>query len=245
LQVLVLDHSDKVAEKIRISGGGRSNFTNQDIAPRSPHKHFWARTRNFAAQRLEPLHAADFVGLGSIATASAFHEKHKGQSVLRPQRARPDRHAAAPNVRAMGGVTRWQPCSLHALQFSDSEQPRLHRSNQPRRGAGPSRGGAATGGLSIPEIGATDLGYRLAPAIRFESGDDPPCAGAAHFRGLPTWQPCLPASAGLSLPVAHQHRHRQAAPLFSGRFAVHPPGLVRASGACKFRATGSVAARFR
>jgi predicted flavoprotein YhiN len=31
LKVLVLDHSEKVAEKIRISGGGRANFTNMDV----------------------------------------------------------------------------------------------------------------------------------------------------------------------------------------------------------------------
>ncbi|MDB5965228.1 MAG: hypothetical protein JWQ72_1728 [Polaromonas sp.] len=33
LKVLLLDHSDKVAEKIRISGGGRCNFTNRDTTP--------------------------------------------------------------------------------------------------------------------------------------------------------------------------------------------------------------------
>ena len=39
LNVLLLDHYPKVAEKIRISGGGRSNFTNKDIDPRAPHTH--------------------------------------------------------------------------------------------------------------------------------------------------------------------------------------------------------------
>ena len=33
LKVLVIDQSDKVAEKIRISGGGRCNFTNRDVSP--------------------------------------------------------------------------------------------------------------------------------------------------------------------------------------------------------------------
>ena len=40
LRVLVLDHSERVAEKIRISGGGRCNFTNRDVDPAAPHKHF-------------------------------------------------------------------------------------------------------------------------------------------------------------------------------------------------------------
>jgi predicted flavoprotein YhiN len=52
LKVLVLDHSDKVAEKIRISGGGRANFTNRDLDPRAPQQATSsATTRTFAARR--------------------------------------------------------------------------------------------------------------------------------------------------------------------------------------------------
>jgi glycine/D-amino acid oxidase-like deaminating enzyme len=40
LSVVLIDHSPKLAEKIRISGGGRSNFTNKDIDPQAPHRHF-------------------------------------------------------------------------------------------------------------------------------------------------------------------------------------------------------------
>ena len=40
VRVLLIDHSAKVAEKIRISGGGRSNFTNRDLDVRAPHRHF-------------------------------------------------------------------------------------------------------------------------------------------------------------------------------------------------------------
>ncbi len=44
LKVLLIDHADKVAEKIRISGGGRCNFTNRDLDPAAPHKR--ARSRD-------------------------------------------------------------------------------------------------------------------------------------------------------------------------------------------------------
>ena len=44
LSVVLIDHSAKLAEKIRISGGGRSNFTNKDIDVQAPHKHFIALT---------------------------------------------------------------------------------------------------------------------------------------------------------------------------------------------------------
>ena len=40
LKVLVIDHSDKIAEKIRISGGGRCNFTNRLLDASAPQKHF-------------------------------------------------------------------------------------------------------------------------------------------------------------------------------------------------------------
>jgi predicted flavoprotein YhiN len=40
---LLLDHSEKVAEKIRISGGGRANFTNTDVRPLSENPRFQSR----------------------------------------------------------------------------------------------------------------------------------------------------------------------------------------------------------
>ena len=40
LQVLLIDHADKLAEKIRISGGGRCNFTNRELDPANPQRHF-------------------------------------------------------------------------------------------------------------------------------------------------------------------------------------------------------------
>jgi predicted flavoprotein YhiN len=79
LQVLLIDHSPKVAEKIRISGGGRSNFTNSDIDPRSPHKHFLGENPQFARSALSRYTAADFVALVQK-HGIAFHEKHKGHS---------------------------------------------------------------------------------------------------------------------------------------------------------------------
>ena len=73
LQVLLIDHSPKVAEKIRISGGGRSNFTNSDIDPRSPHKHFLGENPQFARSALSRYTATDFVALVQK-HGIAFHE---------------------------------------------------------------------------------------------------------------------------------------------------------------------------
>jgi predicted flavoprotein YhiN len=47
LKVLVIDHSDKIAEKIRISGGGRCNFTNRLLDASAPQKHFISQNPHF------------------------------------------------------------------------------------------------------------------------------------------------------------------------------------------------------
>ena len=76
LKVLLLDHSDKVAEKIRISGGGRANFTNRDIDVRQPHKHFVGDNPNFCRSALSRYTPADFIALVQK-HGIAFHENHK------------------------------------------------------------------------------------------------------------------------------------------------------------------------
>ena len=78
LKVLVLDHSDKVAEKIRISGGGRANFTNRDIDVRAPHRHFISDNPNFCRSALSRYTPQQFLNLVNK-HGIGFHEKHKGQ----------------------------------------------------------------------------------------------------------------------------------------------------------------------
>ena len=58
LSVVLIDHSAKLAEKIRISGGGRANFTNKDIDPRSPHKHFLGENPQFARSAFDARHGS-------------------------------------------------------------------------------------------------------------------------------------------------------------------------------------------
>ena len=78
LKVLLLDHSDKVAEKVRISGGGRANFTNRELDPRQPSRHFISQNPNFCRSALSRYTPADFVALVQR-HGIGFHEKHKGQ----------------------------------------------------------------------------------------------------------------------------------------------------------------------
>ena len=199
LQVLVLDHSDKVAEKIRISGGGRSNFTNKDIDPRAPHKHFLGENPHFARSALSRYTAADFVALVQK-HGIAFHEKHKGQLFCdRSAQDLIDMLLRECQAGAMGGaVTRWQPCSLKQLHFTDGAvHPYTALTSQGEVQA--KAVVVATGGLSIPKIGATDLGYRLAQQFGLKLVTPRPALVPLTFHPS-DWQP-FAALAGLSLPV--------------------------------------------
>ena len=199
LQVLLIDHSPKVAEKIRISGGGRSNFTNSDIDPRSPHKHFLGENPQFARSALSRYTAADFVALVHK-HGIAFHEKHKGQLFCdRSAQDLIDMLLRECDAGAMGGaVTRWQPCSLQNLQFSDATS-HAYTAQTSQGEVQAKTVVVATGGLSIPKIGATDLGYRLAKQFGLKVVTPRPALVPLTF-STNDWQP-FAALAGLSLPV--------------------------------------------
>ena len=110
LKVLVIDHSEKVAEKIRISGGGRCNFTNLDTGPAN----FLSNNPHFCRSALSRYTPRDFVELLQRHQI-AFHEKHKGQ--LFCDRSSEDIIQMLLAECAAGGVTRWQPCSLKSIRF--------------------------------------------------------------------------------------------------------------------------------
>ncbi len=200
LKVLVLDHSSKVAEKIRISGGGRCNFTNRELDVRAPQKHFLSDNPNFCRSALSRYTPQDFIALLQR-HGVPFHEKHKGQLFCD--------HSADDIVQLLlreceaGGVTRWQPCGVKAIRFSAASPD------------GNSAGGyeidsdqgtiqcravvVATGGLSIPKIGATDFGYRVAKQFGLKLIEPRPALVPLTFDGA-AWAPYA-GLAGLALPV--------------------------------------------
>ena len=114
LRVLLLDHSAKVAEKIRISGGGRANFTNRDLDPQAPHRHFIGANPHFCRSALSRYTPADFMGLVGR-HGIAFHEKHKGQ--LFCDRSAEDLIEMLLREADAGGVQRRQPCKVTAVRY--------------------------------------------------------------------------------------------------------------------------------
>jgi len=195
LRVLVIDHSPKVAEKIRISGGGRANFTNRDLDPRTPHKHFLSENPQFCRSALSRYTPQDFIALLQ-SHGVGFHEKHKGQ--LFCDRSADDLIQVLLRECEAGGVTRWQPCSVQAVRASDQVSHRYELDTD--QGVVHTRQlVVATGGLSIPAIGATDFGHRI--ARQFDIPLVAPRPGLVPLTFDSTaWAPWVDL-AGLSLPV--------------------------------------------
>ena len=200
LKVLLIDHAEKVAEKIRISGGGRCNFTNRDLDPATPHKYFVGQNPQFCRSALSRYTPQDFIALLQK-HGIAFHEKHKGQ--LFADRSAEDIIAMLLAECAAGGVERWQPCSVKKAVFltsnadgSSAGSYQIHTD----RGLVTARSlVVATGGLSIPKIGATDFGYRLAQQFGIPLIERRPGLVPLTFDGA-DWAPYAQLS-GLALPV--------------------------------------------
>lgn len=200
LKVLLIDHAEKVAEKIRISGGGRCNFTNRDLDVRAPHKHFVGQNPQFCRSALSRFTPADFIALMDK-HGIAHHEKHKGQ--LFADRSAEDIIAMLLSECAAGGVQRWQPCSVKKIAFSaanaDVSSTRSYQIETDRGLVQAPNLVIATGGLSIPKIGATDFGYRLAQQFNLPLIERTPGLVPMTFDGE-GWQPYA-SLAGLALPV--------------------------------------------
>ncbi|QPN31331.1 NAD(P)/FAD-dependent oxidoreductase [Diaphorobacter sp. JS3051] len=200
LKVLLVDHADKVAEKVRISGGGRCNFTNRDLDVRAPHKHFVGQNAQFCRSALSRYTPADFIALVER-HGIAYHEKHKGQ--LFADRSAEDIIAMLLAECAQGRVERWQPCGVKNVVFlADEAGGTSAGSYQIDTDRGPVQARSlvvATGGLSIPKIGATDFGYRLAQQFGLPLVAQRPGLVPLTFDGQ-AWAPYAQL-AGLALPV--------------------------------------------
>jgi predicted Rossmann fold flavoprotein len=196
LKVLLLDHNEKVAEKVRISGGGRCNFTNLGTTAAN----FISDNPRFCRSALSGYTPRDFTAMLTT-HGVAFHEKHKGQLFCD--------HSAEDIITLLlrecqtGHVTRWQPCSVKNLRYSPSTPYGICASSyEIDSDHGTILCGAvvvATGGLSIPKIGATDFGYRIARQFDLPIVPTRPALVPLTFDEQ-SWQPFSELS-GLSLPV--------------------------------------------
>jgi predicted Rossmann fold flavoprotein len=186
VKVLLVDHAQKLAEKIRISGGGRCNFTNRDAGP----AHFLSDNPHFCRSALARYTPQDFIALVQRHRIP-FHEKHRGQ-LFCDESSEQIIEMLVRECEA-GGVTRWQPCEVHEVRQSEGGFA-LDTGRGTVRAANVV---IATGGLSIPKIGATDFGYRIARQFGHRIVETRPALVPLTFEAQ-AWAPFV-ALAGLSL----------------------------------------------
>ncbi len=188
LKVLLVDHAEKLAEKIRISGGGRCNFTNREAGPAN----FLSANPDFCRSALARYTPQDFIALVQRHRI-AWHEKHKGQ--LFCDESSEDIIGLLLRECDAGGVTRWQPCGVTAVRQAAAG----FELDTARGVVGAARVVVATGGLSIPKIGASDFGYRLARQFGHKIVEPRPALVPLTFDAA-AWAP-FSALSGLSLEV--------------------------------------------
>lgn len=213
-RVLVLDHAREAGRKILISGGGRCNFTNLGCAP----ERFICTDPRFARAALARYRPADFVALVRR-HGIAFHEKTLGQLFCDG------------SARQIVGMLLAE-CAAAGVEIRLGE-----RVGEVSGGfsIGTARGDVAcqslvlaTGGLSIPKMGATGLSYRIAQQFGLAMVEPRPGLVPLTFGGEEL--ALMQSLAGVALPVsATAGRKRfEEAMLFTHR-GLSGPAVLQAS----------------
>lgn len=155
--VLLIDHATKLAEKIRISGGGRCNFTNLHTKP----ENFLSNNAHFCRSALARFTPQDFIALIEK-HGIHYHEKKLGQlfcddsaqQIINMLREECD----------VAGVAWQMPTKVESVSHVciNDEAEKQFVIKTDRNTVISQSLVIATGGLSIPQIGASALGYQVA-----------------------------------------------------------------------------------
>ncbi len=187
-KVVLIDHAARLAEKIRISGGGRCNFTNRDAGPAN----YLSENPHFCRSALSRYGARDFIELVQRYRIP-FHEKHKGQlfcddsadDIINMLRAECDK-----------GQVAWRmPCKVAAI----GKVGEIYRIESDAGEILAKSVVIASGGLSIPKIGATDFAFRIARQFGLKLVEPRPALVPLTFAAQ-AWQAFVPL-AGIALEV--------------------------------------------
>jgi predicted Rossmann fold flavoprotein len=149
-RVVVLEGSNKIGKKILMSGGGRCNFTNLHCDP----AHFISANPSFCISALSRYTQWDFVALVEK-HGIAYHEKDLGQ--LFCDNSSKDILAMLESECADAGVQIQSHCEITAVEHEERYTVVSSKGTFSAESLV-----IATGGLSIPKMGASDFGYRLA-----------------------------------------------------------------------------------
>jgi predicted Rossmann fold flavoprotein len=217
-RVLVVDHANKVGKKILMSGGGRCNFTNMGTTPAN----YLSANPHFAKSALARYTPWDFIALVEKHRI-AYHEKELGQlfcddSSKQIVRMLLDECAAA-------GVTVEASCGVQRVR----KTPEGFSVHTARGEVHAESLVVASGGLSIPSMGASGFGYEL--ARQFGHQVLPVRAGLVPLTLSGKHQEHYQDLAGVALPVVESRVGRQsyrAGLLFTHR-GISGPAILQIS----------------
>ena len=187
-RVLLIEHYHTVGEKIRISGGGRCNFTNTGASSAG----YLSENPDFCRSALARYTPRDFIALVER-HGIAYHEKklgqlfcdHKAQDIIAMLKAECDR-----------GRVEWRmPCAVAGVDHVDGAFVLSTTEGTVRS----SSLVVATGGLTVPKIGATPFGYKV--AAQFGIDVVPPRPALVPLAFAPEWLTRYGDLAGVALDV--------------------------------------------
>lgn len=177
LRVVLIDHASKLAEKIRISGGGRCNFTNIGTGP----ENFLSQNPDFCRSALKSYTPRDFIDLIER-YGVRWHEKHRGQlfcdesseQIIQVLKTECDR----------AGVSWRMPCTVESVGcqghgYALTTGQGVIRTRQLV---------LATGGMAIPQLGATDFSLCVARQFGLKIVEPRPALVPLVFEAQ-AWQP--------------------------------------------------------
>lgn len=148
--VLLIDHADKVGRKVLVSGGGRCNFTNKDISS----ENYLSDNPHFCKSALSRFTPSDFIGMLE-GHGIRYYEKEAGQLFC---------EGSSTEILKM----LQEECSkagvevLTRCRMVDVERDNIFTISTTHGVFTSESLVVATGGLSYPKLGATDIGYKIA-----------------------------------------------------------------------------------
>ncbi|MBF0281191.1 MAG: NAD(P)/FAD-dependent oxidoreductase [Zetaproteobacteria bacterium] len=193
-RVLILEHNDQLGKKIRISGGGRCNFTNLHTDA----SHYLCQNPHFVKSALAGYSPYDFIDFITQAGIE-YHERDHGQLFCNDS-AQQIIDLFAKQCQQLGVEIQLQ-CHIDAVRYHDP-----HFEIKSHQGSFHSHALViATGGLSLPKIGASPFGHRIAKQF------DIPCVETAAalvpltFTGKEKL--ALEQLAGIAIPIAVHYKN--------------------------------------
>jgi predicted Rossmann fold flavoprotein len=216
-RVLVIERSGQIGKKILISGGGRCNFTNLHVTP----ENFLSANRHFCKSALARYTPSDFIAMVER-HGIAYHEKERGQLFCD--------HSARLIVTMLANECRQAGARIEVNGVVTSVE-RAGEGFLIDTGGGPIPATSlviASGGLSIPKMGATNFGHELAK--RFGHSIVPTCPALVPFTFSAEDLSRYQGLAGIGLPVeASSNGQSFAAPMLFTHRGISGPAMLQIS----------------